>query len=127
MRFDRLGDGERDARERRDMKHAIDTLECGPDGLAVADVGLDQIGVRIQVPAATGGKNIDDAHLEAARKEFIDQVRADKPGAPGNQYRTGRAHAGQLWWRGWLNCEGCRTGLNSRVPLSGFPADFRGI
>ena len=42
--LDRALDRKRDARQRRDMKDAIDSREGARDQIEVADVGLDQLG-----------------------------------------------------------------------------------
>ena len=68
------------------------SVEGGSNSLAVADVGLDQLGARIQILAATGREDIDDAHLESAREQLIDEVGADEAGASGNQYGACRTH-----------------------------------
>src|SRR5580658_5683776 len=116
MRLDRPGNRERDTRQRCNVKHAIDAFEGGPYRLAVADVGLDQFGARVEVLAAAGRENIDDAHPETSREELIDEVGADEPGASGDQYGTGRAHTMRIA----LNCEVGGTGLNLVVLLKGF-------
>ena len=75
---------------------------CGPDAVdqvahraRVADVGLDQLRRRAraagEVLALAGGEVVDDGHVVAALDERVDEVRADEPGASGDE----SLHAGR--------------------------------
>jgi hypothetical protein len=55
----------------------------------VADVELDQLGARrqrpLEVDQASGREVVDDRHLVPARQQSVDQIRADKSRAAGDQ------------------------------------------
>ena len=55
----------------------------------LADVALGERGLGAQVLALAGGEVVDDGDLVAAREQRVDDVRADEPGAAGDD----RPHA----------------------------------
>ena len=63
----------------------------------VAQVGLDQLGARVEVVRALavrgGQQRVDDPHLLAALEQRVDDVRADEAGAAGDEDHGGETVA----------------------------------
>jgi hypothetical protein len=59
------------------VKDNIGSLEVD----AVTDVALDEPRRRVDLLAFAEREIVDNAHLIATRKESIDEIRADEPGA----------------------------------------------
>ena len=78
-------DGERNARQRADMEHALDAIECGPDGFEVREVEFVEIRACRDVIALSGREVVYYAHAVAFLQERIREVAPDEPGSAGDE------------------------------------------
>ena len=73
-----------------EVEDAVDAVECAVDGLAVAQVADEQLGLRVEVSRDAVGVRervevVEHAHLLARRQQGVDEVGADEAGAAGDE------------------------------------------
>lgn len=79
MRANGQFDGERNARKRGVVEHAVHSFERSLKDLNVADVGVNELGIGIEVFTPTGAEIIDHPNPLPVRDESVGYVRADEP------------------------------------------------
>jgi hypothetical protein len=76
------------------VKNPIDAFSCGHNGGPISDVALHDlkaaiVNVLLQIGAVADGEIVERANFPALREQTINEVAADKPGAP--RYHVDRA------------------------------------
>ena len=70
--------------------------DVGVDVERLADVVLDEAGAGVEVLAPTRREVVDNRHLVTAGEQCVDDVRADEPGASGDDRPHARNRSARL-------------------------------
>ncbi len=108
----------------REMKAPGDPRECGAHRLGIGHIATHHLAPRIEIFAAPGREIVQHAHAMSGGEQCVAEVRADEPGAAGDEIEGG-GHVGDSpetgsSWPGSTrpsSAEGtiCVVGLDGRV------------
>jgi len=113
-----------DADGGREMADGVDALQGAPDGLGVAHVAHLQLGISVEVGRAPGIGSVDlghqriqHAHAVAEGQQLVGDVRADEPGAAGDQDVLRHGWSASRRTRGTSRVRPSCTELTQQAPL----------